>query len=358
MDRIRRYCKAAIKKGLLYDRSHNPFKRGRIRGCSGVILQYHSVGPPDKTSLYIGAGLCVAPEDFERQIDFVTRYFRVVSLDKLMAHAGQPSTDETLFAITFDDGYRDNFDHAFPILRKYGAPALFYLTAACVGGSCTLWPSELRYLILRSPRPCVSLSTLSDAYLLEDEESKAKSIQQIKHRMIGCTRRQREEILRELRSNANVREPFPLKQVMLTWDQVRVMRSGGMSFGSHTLSHPSLPYVPTGEAKAEISDSRTILEDQLDEEIIHFSYPNPGGYINFNENLKGLLRNAGYRTATTSRSGYVSPGDDPLELKRKGVYAPYSKIPDFYLWIMKEALLQRWSGLPGAGLVHASQTAR
>lgn len=350
MDLIRQYCKSAIKTGLFYERSINPFRRGRIQGCKAVILQYHSVGPAQSTALYVNPNLSITPEHFERQIAFVADHFRIVTLDQLMEHAENPSASETLFAVTFDDGYRDNFAHALPILRRHNVPALFYLTTACINSTGCLWTSEIRHLVLESPKPCISLSTLADAYALDTAENRMKALELIKHRMVAGTRREREEILRELRSKTGVANGSAPERIMLSWDEVRAMRRNGMMFGSHTLSHPSLTYLPSEEAKREIAESRNELSSQLDEEIAHFSYPNPAGHLNYNTELKRIVENAGYRSAATSRPGYLGATDDRFELKRKGIYAIYSKLPDFYLWIMKEAILQRWNSLPGTGL--------
>ncbi len=347
MEGLRQLCKAGITQGLFHGRLLNPFKRGRLYTGSGVILQYHSVSPADWSYLYINPSLSITPENFERQIAFVTKYFRVVSLDQLLAHSRDRKASETLFAITFDDGYRDNYIHAFPILRKYNAPATFYLTTECINGDTFLWTSELRYLLLMTIVPQMHLSSLSEEFALDSGLNRMKSLERIKRLLIPKSRREREDVLSEIRRKACVKEMAVLKKTMLNWDEVRTMRKAGMSFGSHTLSHPSLPYVPPDEAKREIFESREALMAQLDEEIPHFSFPNPCNQPNFNPDLKAMLKDAGYKSAATSSSGYVSRGYDPFELKRKGIYGAYSNLPDFYRWLIKDAFLQRWKSLVG-----------
>ena len=120
------------------------------------------------------------------------------------------------------------------------------------------------------------------------------------------------------------------------------MRRGGMTFGSHTLSHPSLPYIPDEEAWREISRSKAIIEQQLDEPALHFCYPNPTGKKNFNQRLTTMLREAGYESAVTSQNGYVVPGDGVLELRRKGINRQHGALSDFYFQIEEDAIRDAW----------------
>jgi peptidoglycan/xylan/chitin deacetylase (PgdA/CDA1 family) len=134
---------------------------------------------------------------------------------------------------------------------------------------------------------------------------------------------------------------------MLNIEEVKEMGRNGMNFGSHTLSHPSLPYVPKEEAWIEIFESKQNLEKELAEPILHFSYPNPGDKVNFNSEIKGMAKKAGYVSAVTSMNGYVEYGGDPLELRRKGIYRKFSSLPNFYFWIEKEGVIR---GLERFGL--------
>ena len=126
-----------------------------------------------------------------------------------------------------------------------------------------------------------------------------------------------------------------LQNLMMSWDDIREMLAGGMQFGAHTVSHPSLPYIPLQEANREIQESKKVIEEQLDRHTDHFSFPNPGGLDNVNEEVKKMVINAGFRSAATSREGIYLPLCDRYRLRRKGVYRAYSKLPDFY-WYLKK----------------------
>jgi peptidoglycan/xylan/chitin deacetylase (PgdA/CDA1 family) len=357
VNHFEQWGKKALKQGLLYAKNYlPPLHADKLRPACAVVLQYHSVSPShDLNADYINPGLSVTQKDFERQIEFLVRNYNVMTMDQLLTYVQteQKGTKMAL-AVTFDDGYRDNYFYAFPILRAYNVPALFYLTTDCIDGGTYFWISELRYIILKSTKTRIRLDTLEEKYTLGSSNDRFRVIQDIKERMLSVPRAGREEIMSELRHQAGIKDTRPLNGTMLNWKDVEEMHQAGMSFGAHTLSHPSLPYIPFEEAKREILESKRVLEDHLDEKVKHFCYPNPGGLVNFNGELRRIVEEAGYSSAATSEPGYVKAGDDLLQLKRKGIYRVFSNLSDFYYWVEKEVLMEQWKKL--AGLGHFSQS--
>ena len=313
------------------------------------ILQYHSVSPLEpRKQWYVHPSLSIHPRDFERQMAFVNRYFEPVTLGHLLRciqedHYGR----KPLLAVTFDDGYRDNFTHALPILRKYNIPATFYLTSDCIDGKVPLWTAELRCLLLNNPRSHITLSTLPCAHRLNGPSSRLEAINAIKARMVKLPRDQRENTLDEIRRKTGVssRHFSRLKDLMLNWEQVRHMLRCGMKFGAHTMTHPSLPHIPANEAIAEIAGSKTAIEAQIDRQIVHFSYPNPANVPNFNSSIQNMLKFSGFVSAATSVHGRFTLGADMLALKRKGVYRFCQDPAEFFFWLQREALRGAWKGL-------------
>ena len=335
--------KGIAKRGIFMSRRGLEFLGNTKSQRSGLILQYHSVNPPgqNKHVSYVHPSLSVSIDVFDRQLAFIDRHFKVVTLEKLLAYvngdcriSGQP------VAITFDDGYQDNYLYAFPQLLKYGLPAMFYLTTDCIDANRPLWTSELRYIILRSPKSFLSLTSLPDAFPMKTVEERSIAIQKLKSKIVVMERREREEFLTEIRKEAGIsaEEVSALGEVMLTWEDVKLMKHYGMQFGAHTLSHPSLPNIPKHEAWREIFNSKWVLEDRLSEEIRHFSYPNPGDVRHSSPEIANMLKDAGFSSATTSLPGRVVEGDEVFQLKRKGIYALFNTLPDFYFWIQKETL--------------------
>lgn len=282
------------------------------------ILRYHSVSDyRDQNFRYLIPSIAVSPAVFEGHIAFLSRNYRIISLDDVSAWiSGAISFPRPAVAITFDDGYRDNYRYAYPILKKYGATATFYVVTDAIGNAHPLWTSELRDLVYRARQRHVTLSSIGSQRLdLSDEAAKEKTIQTL-GRILRCAdKTTRGVIVREMREKLAGEKKGFLDEVMMSWDELREMKRGGMCVGSHTMSHPLLPAISEKEAALEIAGSKAKIEEELNAPALHLSYPNPGEGIHVNEAVKALVREAGYLTARTSSKGSVRKDSDLMALK-------------------------------------------
>jgi peptidoglycan/xylan/chitin deacetylase (PgdA/CDA1 family) len=253
---------------------------------------------------------------FESHVDFLSSRYAIISLDDVAAWIiGAISIQRPSVVITFDDGYRDNYRYAYPILKNYGATATFFVVTDAIGNTEPLWSSELRDIVYRTRRRQVTLHSIDSAPMdLSDEAAKAQVIQAIARVMRRAPRNGRREILREMREKLTGDTDGFLPTVMMSWDDLREMRRNGMCIGSHTMSHPALPEIAGDEAAIEIAGSKNRLEQELNTPIAHFAYPNPGEAVHVNEAVKELVRNAGYTTARTSSKGSVAESSDRFQL--------------------------------------------
>ena len=304
------------------------------------ILAYHSVCPADDPYLpYIGRNLSIEPEAFERQIAYLARQYRIVDLSTLAGYLTEGYDDDRpLLALTFDDGYRDNYRYAFPILRRYQAPATLFLTTDCIDGGPPLWALEAAYIVLNSTQERLRAEPLDLVLDLRSPVARRASLRALKLALSGLPRTERERTLAELRREGGMGDDGFFGDAMLRWHEVAEMRDAGMAFGSHTRSHPSLPYVPRQEAEEEIAGSKQRLERALGEPVQHFCYPNPAGRPNFNDELTALLRAYGFRTSVTSQSGYVTLGESLFNMHRIGIYKAHSRLPAFYFRLNERGL--------------------
>ena len=315
----------------------------RYRNERAYILAYHSVCPAGDPYLpLIGPYITVRPEVFEQQIAFLAAHYEIVSLSTLARRvtAGYDG-DRPLVALTFDDGYRDNYRYAFPILRRYGVAGTFFLTTDCIDSDRPLWPLEAANIVLKTDRPTLTLIALNRSWDLGRGQPRRSVLREVKRCLTDLPRAQRELALKDLQSEAGVGNTGYLCDAMLRWHEVREMRDAGMEFGSHTCSHPSLPFIPLDEAKDEIVLSKKALEDAIGEAVVHFCYPNPSGRLNFNATLSEILRTSGFETSVNSESGYVEIPGSPYEMKRKGIYSIHRRLSAFYCHLEEEAIKER-----------------
>jgi peptidoglycan/xylan/chitin deacetylase (PgdA/CDA1 family) len=305
------------------------------RTNTALILRYHSVGGADgSVPIHIDPSLCVPVSAFAQQMRFLREHYTPVSLDQLFEaiKEGRPFPRGAV-VITFDDGYRDNYSQALPILQAYGLPATFYITAGCVEARDVLWTSKLRYyfmatrepeLHLRHPKPQV-LDLSSDA---ARQASYAHTVALIKS--VG-RRRGGDEVFQEVEAALKVTNLDPLRDSMLSWEEIQEMSRAGMLIGAHTLTHPNLPGLPPEAAEAEVAGSKALIEARVKVAVDHFAYPNGRGVSHFNDAVREVVRQAGFLTSVTSISGPVRRTADLFTLRRLGVYRKHARLFSFAL---------------------------
>lgn len=303
---------ALVKYALYWSGVARP---GRGEARTAWILAYHSISDHRRSASYAGPGIVVSPAAFEQHVRFLARTYRIVTLDEVAAWlAGQVRLPGPTVAITFDDGYRDNYVHAYPILRRHRATATFYVVSEAIGDAEPLWTAELRRLIHLARQRQLAVPRIGEHPVeLADEEGMSRTIRAMGRILRAADRRTRRQMLEEIRARLGARDRPPA-QVMMTWDQLREMQRGGMAIGSHTMTHPALTEIPPAEAALEIAGSKARLEAELGTPVAHFAYPNPGECIHVDEAVKAMVREAGYLTARTSHRGPVARDSDRLEL--------------------------------------------
>ncbi|MFQ5903588.1 MAG: polysaccharide deacetylase family protein [Candidatus Binatia bacterium] len=334
---------SSLIKSMLHFGGALAFLRLAVAQSRAVVLRYHSVADTrDRTDLYLDPVLTVPPHVFEQQIQFLSRRYTIVPLGDIVRRLRQGrKLDPRALAITFDDGYRDNYTRAFPILCHYKVPATFYLTSGCIDNKQILWTTYLRYIMnatrvkeLRLTQP-ERISVDLSAPGAKDDAFKTLVVQ-----MKNISTPRRKELLAAVAERLDVHDTSPLNGIMMNWEEVREMQRHGMSLGAHTVTHPSLPNTSPEEAEREIRGSKEMIEGHLRERVLHFSYPNGRGSSHLTEQVKQLVRKAGFRSAVTSHSGCIQEGDDLFALNRVGIYRKHGRLSHLS-WEVEET---RWRG--------------
>jgi peptidoglycan/xylan/chitin deacetylase (PgdA/CDA1 family) len=272
-------------------------------------------------------GLTVTPAAFERQLAFLTRHYTIVPLQDIVDRLRRGLAPyNRAVALTFDDGFRDNYTRAFPLLRRYQAPATFYLTTGCIDNQQLFWVAHLRYMLTLSR--VHELRTTVEPFTFDFTQPKGReeAFRALVVRMKNIPTPKRLALLSELTEKLAV-DDTPLRTIMMSWEEVREMHGQGMSFGAHTVTHPNLPNTSLDEAEREIRESKTTIEAQLRTPVLDFSYPNGRGSSHLTNQVKDIVCRAGFYSAVTSVPGGVELGHDPFALKRVGVYKKHSNIP-------------------------------
>ena len=279
-----------------------------------AILRYHAVCGPEGHA-YADPSICVPPPMFERQVEYLSRHYRVLPLPEAVQalRAGQ-SLPANAVAITFDDGYADNLAAA-RVLNRHGVSATFYITAGCLVGGSPFWPAEIRSLVSSMPGERFELAVngaISEVRCGSPDERRA-AVKLLTRLFKRSTIPERERFREQLRTLANHPEvPSP----MLSWSELAEMHRLGMTIGAHTLTHPNLPSAGLADAEAEMVGSKARLESEIGVEVTMFSYPNGGAERYFTPEIRQLAIAAGFQAATTSWNGFARADSDLFALER------------------------------------------
>jgi peptidoglycan/xylan/chitin deacetylase (PgdA/CDA1 family) len=313
----------------------------RLGAARGAILRYHSVTGDETATLdYLDRGLMVTASTFRHQLAYVRRCYTVVPLDEMVEriHAGRALPPRAV-AITFDDGYLDNYTHAFPLLRAEGLPATFYVTTGTLDGGPPLWTAKLRFMARRSPRTAVELpAELGGRVAIATPEERQALFTSLIVALKNVPSPRRCELVARLGDVFGIDDFSPLDGIMMTWAQLREMSAAGMTVGAHTVSHPNLPRTDVDEQMREVCGSRDTIAAELRAPVAHFSYPNGRGASHVDDTVRGVVRRAGFRSAVTSLAGCVEVGADPWGLRRVGVYNRHRDLRSFSLDVERSRL--------------------
>jgi len=275
------------------------------------VLAYHKVSP-DPHPFFEP----VHPEIFEQHVQFLSRCYRVMPLSELVERNRTGDIPIRAVAITFDDGYRDNYDYALPILKKYQLPATIFVSTGVIDTGEILWHDRVFDAFRFSTVPRARLQHAGIPELkLESLEDRRRSLSPVLIRAKQLYGEARLRFVEEIENALRPCQDESVRNRMLTWEQIREMHSAGIEFGSHTVSHPILSRIPRDELVKELRESRRELCDRLGTPISLFAYPN-GHASDYNNEVKAVIRDSGYLCAVTSRAGFNHVFSDPFEIRR------------------------------------------
>jgi peptidoglycan/xylan/chitin deacetylase (PgdA/CDA1 family) len=306
------------------------FLAGRLRDVGAVrlleraarrpgllVATHHRVGDP-AASPYYEPVYSASPEAFRAQVRYLRDHFRVVTLQEVEAGAGREGPS---VLITFDDGYRDNFDAAFPILVELGVPATFFLPTGFLEAPRLPWWDHAAYVIKTSSRDRVVLdrpSPLTIDLTLRPRHDAVRAV--IRLYLDGKV--DDEPAFRahlEERAGVEVDEPALGRELFMSWDQVRRLAGAGMAIGSHSHSHRNLAALPEPDQHRELAESKRVLERETGREVRALAYPFgwPG---TFTDITRRLAESAGYGMAFSALAGVNRPRAwDRFALRRLSV---------------------------------------
>ncbi|GFO66556.1 polysaccharide deacetylase [Geomonas limicola] len=304
----------------------------RVNRDRVLVLMYHAITdqlhhPPVWTHLPVAC--------FRQQLEFLKTHYQVIGLDEFLeAQAGRTALPPRSALITFDDGYRNNYRVAFPVLRELELQSTVFLTVDRIGKRQLLWLDEL-YLHLSAPgnRDAALPLPTEDAFRAFQAGLVGEAYHLSAERLKLTPPRERAAYLENLRRVSRLipghnDEDFQL----LEWDEVVRMRDSGLvSFGVHTATHRILSELEKSEWDAEIAAPKRKLEEILGAPQTAFCFPNGRPGVDYRPEHLAYLSSLGYHCAFTTRSGlHRSDGDDLFQVPRIAAGNDVTSEPEFF----------------------------
>ena len=272
---------------------------------------------------------------FRDRLRWIGAWFNVLPLDEAVAALARGALPERALAITFDDGYADNFDVALPILREQGLPATFFVASGFLDGG-RMWNDTVIEAIRRIPEPSLDLSALGlGVHVVESTEERRQSINVLLGKLKYMDANMRFDRAEAIASLAGEGLPDDL---MMTRDQVRRVAATGMAIGGHTATHPILARVDELAARKDIADGRDALEAIVRQPVRLFAYPNGKPVDDYAARHVAMVRDLGFSAAVSTSHGAASAVDSVFELPR---FTPWEASPGRWGWRLARNLLTK-----------------
>jgi peptidoglycan/xylan/chitin deacetylase (PgdA/CDA1 family) len=249
---------------------------------------------------------------FSAQMDLLAQVFRPLPLVDAVRRLRAGTLPRRAVCVTFDDGYANNLECAWPILAAHGIPATVFVAPGYLGDG-QMFNDRIIESIRRAPTTLDLTDLDLGTYCLADLKARRQAIVDL----IGRTKYLRPDLRRDLADAIarRVGNPAPSHR-MMTEEQVRVLHQNGVEIGAHTVSHPILAQVPPDVASREIRDSKRQLQDIIGAEVRSFAFPNGKPGRDYSAVHVGLAQDAGFELALSTAWGTATARSDPYQLPR------------------------------------------
>ncbi len=257
------------------------------------ILTYHGVQDIDPLDYPFDTETVSAScQGFDSQMNFVKNNFDVIGFETLIEYKkGKTSLPKRPLIITFDDGFANNYQHAFPILKRHRLPATIFLVTGLVGTDEVFWWERVVYWEKHAKNFIEIWKQLGHPVSSETGWRKNGVLRYLK----GMQDEDRLSLLSEMEKQFPIKEPAALLSLVrpLRWNEIIEMSQCGIAFGSHTVTHPLLSRVSDEKLLFELQDSKKEIEIKIGKEALVLAYP-VGRPADYNEKVVAAAKQAGY----------------------------------------------------------------
>jgi peptidoglycan/xylan/chitin deacetylase (PgdA/CDA1 family) len=300
------------------------------RKCA--VLMYHGVVPDDCP---IDAWTLVKESEFRKQLDVLAQYYEVVPISQIKERFRRsPHIHRPLAAITFDDGYRNNYLTALPILKEYGFASTIFICSWLLNNQDMTWYDKVIYAIQCSACDQIDVDAKRYDFSHAEKSKRWDSIQTLLVYLKTKSEIDRLEIVDHIFSKLDPTLAHTKYLTLLSHEEVKALHESGLvTIGAHTANHEILTNIPLNHAAETIQINLDDLGSLTGQKVRFFSYPN-GDY---NPEIVKILRSTSITAAfTTVKDLYFERYDD-FEIPRIGI----GGYDDINLFLLKSSGIER-----------------
>lgn len=294
-------------ESLYFSGAHAALKR--VLGGMGAILTLHRVIPARATAFQPNKLLEVTPDFLESvvvglrddDVDFVT-------MDEAWRRLSSGDNKRRFLALTFDDGYRDNVEHALPILRRFNIPATVYVSSSFAAGTGELWWLTLEKAIERNARIELRVAGQVRRFDTADAEQKLQAFEEIYWLIRRLPHEdQLRAAINDLAQRYGLDPAADSRELCLRWNEIAALsRDPLVTIGAHSVHHYMLRKVSDDSVRQEIRQNLADIEEATGKRPDHFAYP-VGDPTSAGPREFAIAEELGLKTAVTTRPGMLFP---------------------------------------------------
>ncbi|MHB8624059.1 MAG: polysaccharide deacetylase family protein [Sulfuricaulis sp.] len=289
----------------------------KTRAGAPMILMYHGVTVNDSLGLQNCEGKHVPSGLFIEQLRFLAKYRNIISLTDMVEGIRRGDDLCNSVALTFDDGYENNYTVAARILSDFNMSATFFLATGYIGVNRWMWTDRIEHALDRSDRTNITIPGPIGSITLATPTDKMLALRRIKAYLKQQPRDNCESYACELENNLDLSEIEPVGDYrFMNWTQAKELAASGFEVGAHTVNHPILSQIDRVDALNEILSSRDSIRAEVDKCSMVFCYPN-GKTTDYTAEIMAICQTHFHAALSTNR-GPVRRAE-LFELNRIGV---------------------------------------
>ncbi len=296
-----------------------------------TILLYHGVTSDESIGIENYSHKHIQRNHFLEQMEFVKKKCRVLSIDEIVEiNDNNANFPVNAVAITFDDGFRNNYTIAAPILDELALPAAFYVSSGVVNTNIMFWVDILEDCINQTSIDCIKIQLEEKCCLpLSTRLDKIRSLERIKQFCKTIYSNEKDDLVKKIITQTKVTPDITHARnyQKLDWQEViELSNSSLFTIGGHSMYHDILSKMTVKKMESDITLSVELLKYHLKQDIRHYSYPE-GQLDHYNQKVIDDLKKNGIKCSPSAISGFNPKGTDLFHLKRIMVGLMNTKFP-------------------------------